>query len=326
MVVTHWVHPGVLELLETDCQVISNQTRETLPRTEVLQYCRDAQGLMAFMPDCIDGNFLKQCPDLKVIGAALKGYDNIDKDACSERGIWLSTVPDLLTAPTAELAVALLLGLIRKLREGDTYVRSGCFQGWLPTFYGAGLAGSKIGLLGMGAIGKAIAQRLAGFEASLRYFDPVRLAAEDAQQRGLHYQSFETLFRENDYLLCSVPLTSSTRQLISSRALQQIKPGAFLVNIGRGSVVDESAVAAALNAGRLAGYAADVFAFEDWALTERPLTIPPELLSHPHTLFTPHLGSAVDLLRRDIALCAAQNILTGLHNGTPLHAVNRPFR
>lgn len=327
VVVTHRVHPEILELLETACQVIANQSRTTLPRTEILQRCREAQGLMAFMPDCIDADFLQQCPQLKVIGAALKGYDNFAVEACTTSGVWLTIVPDLLTAPTAELAIALLLGLIRKLRDADAYVRLGNFQGWLPIFYGAGLAGRQIGLLGMGAIGKAIARRLAGFDAKLNYFDQVQLEGREEQRLDLHYQSFDDLLSTNDYLLCSVPLTTATRQLIGEQTLQKIKPGAFLVNIGRGSVVDECAVATALTDDRLAGYAADVFSFEDWALTERPVAIPPELLSHPErTLLTPHLGSAVAAVRRDIELCAAQNILTALRNETPMHAINQPHQ
>lgn len=325
VVISHWVHPEVIARLETACRVMANPSRRTLPREEILARCRDAAGLLAFMPDHIDAAFLEQCPQLRVIGAALKGYDNFDVAACSARGVWLSIVPDLLTAPTAELAVTLLLGLIRKLRGGDEYVRSGFFEGWQPLFYGAGLTGSRIGLLGMGAVGRAIARRLAGFEAQLCYFDPRRLSPEEERNLTLAYLPQAELLGTCDHLLCSVPLTAQTQHLLDTEALRQLKPGAFLVNIGRGSVIDEQAVAAALKEGRLAGYAADVFAFEDWALAERPRAIPPALLAETErTLFTPHLGSAVDAVRLEVALFAAEAILAALRGEVPPGTVNQP--
>ncbi|MDT8421970.1 MAG: NAD(P)-dependent oxidoreductase [Desulfuromonadales bacterium] len=119
-------------------------------------------------------------------------------------------MPDLLTTPTAELAVTLLLGLVRKLCTGDAYVRSGDFQGWRPIFYGSGLAGSRIGLLGMGAIGQAIARRLAGFDARLSYYDPVRLSVADEHKIPLRFQPFEALLACSDALICSVPLNLKT--------------------------------------------------------------------------------------------------------------------
>jgi len=318
VVITHWVHPEVLDRLAAHCRVVPNQSRATLPRQEVLRRAADAAGLLVFMPDRVDADFLRACPRLKVIGAALKGYDNLDAAACAAAGVTLAIVPGLLTAPTAELAVALLLALIRKVKEGDALVRAGGFAGWRPILYGAGLAGSRIGLVGMGDIGQAIARRLAGFEAHLCYADPRPLPPEREAALGLTRRGLPELVAECDHLLVSVPLTPTTHHLFDAALLAQLKPGAYLVNIGRGSVLDEAAVAAALKSGQLAGFAADVFAFEDWALPDRPAAIHPELLAFPEqTLFTPHLGSAVDAVRRDIALAAAGSILAGLE-GKPV--------
>ena len=324
VVLTHWVHPEVLDHLAARCRVVPNQSRETLPRAEILRRAIDAEGLMVFMPDRIDADFLRACPRLKVIGAALKGYDNLDAAACTAAGVTLAIVPDLLTAPTAELAVSLLLALLRKVKAGDTLVRSGDFAGWRPILYGAGLAGRRVGLVGMGAIGQAIARRLAGFEAHLCYADPRPLPPEREAALGLARRDLPELVPECDYLLVSAPLTPATRHLFDPALLAQVKPGAYLVNIGRGSVLDEAAVAAALKSGRLAGFAADVFAFEDWALPGHPASIHPELLALPEqTLFTPHLGSAVDAVRRDIALAAADSILAGLEGQPVAGAVQR---
>ena len=140
VVLTHWVHPEIVEMLQEKTDVVANPSRKTFTRDELLERAADADALMAFMPDCIDEDFLKACPKLKVIGAALKGYDNFDVKACTERGIWLTIAPDLLTIPTAELTVGLVLAITRNMLEGDRHIRSGQFNGWRPELYGLGLS------------------------------------------------------------------------------------------------------------------------------------------------------------------------------------------
>jgi len=314
VVITHWVHDEILQLLEEFCNVVTNTTHETLPRAEILSRSRAADGLMAFMPDRIDEEFLLQCPRLKVIGAALKGYDNFDVDACLRRGITFSNVPELLTEPTAELAVALLLGVCRNILTGDGQVRSGQFNGWRPVLYGKSVVGSTVGIVGMGAIGQAVAERLRGFHCHLLYSDPHSAGQEVHASLRLTRLPLAELLVQCDFIVLTVPLTAKTRHLINNEALAGMKGGAYLVNVGRGSVVDESAVSAALVSGHLAGYAADVFEFEDWARNDRPPAIHPALLAYSDkTLFTPHLGSAVDNARREIAMEAARMILSTLN-------------
>ncbi|PKM05889.1 MAG: hypothetical protein CVV17_02765, partial [Gammaproteobacteria bacterium HGW-Gammaproteobacteria-7] len=150
LVITHRVHDEILQLLAPHCELMTNQTDSTLTREEILRRCRDAQAMMAFMPDRVDAEFLQACPELRVVGCALKGFDNFDVDACTARGVWLTFVPDLLTVPTAELAIGLAVGLGRHLRAADAFVRSGEFQGWQPQFYGTGLDNATVGILGMG--------------------------------------------------------------------------------------------------------------------------------------------------------------------------------
>ncbi|MFO7595390.1 MAG: phosphonate dehydrogenase [Desulfocurvibacter africanus] len=327
VVVTHWVHSEVIGYLEELCEVVPNETRQSLPREEILRRVGDADAVMVFMPDSVDEAFLEACPRLRIVGAALKGYDNFDVQACTKRGVWFTIVPDLLTVPTAELALGLMLGLGRNVLSGDRHVRSGRFQGWRPTLYGRGLAGSTVGLIGMGAVGKALARRLAGFEAALLYHDPVPLTASEEQAVGARHASLDELLAASDYVLPLTPLTAETLHLIDVRALGRMKPGAVLVNVSRGSVVDEQAVAHALESGHLAGYAADVFEMEDWARLDRPQIIPEALLGdEQRTLFTPHLGSAVDNVRQAIAMQAAGNILQALRGERPQNAVNEPVR
>jgi phosphonate dehydrogenase len=259
-----------------------------------------------------------------VISATLKGYDNFDAAACTRRGVWLTILPDLLTVPTAELAVALILGLTRQLGPADRYVRSGQFTGWRPQFYGTGLAGAAVGILGMGQVGQAAAARLRAFGSRILYYDQRPLDAELARDLGATRLDLAALLGASDVVLVLLPLTDDTVHLLGAAALARMRPGACLVNVGRGSVVDEQAVLAALQAGRLGGYAADVFAMEDWALPGHPARIPPGLLSHPRTLFTPHLGSAVDSVRRDMSLAAARQVEQALRGQRPDHAVNDP--
>jgi phosphonate dehydrogenase len=325
VVLTHWVHPEVLELLGGECEVVPQREREVLPAEEVRRRCRDSRAVIMCMADSLDESFLEACPRLVIVAAALKGYDNFDIAACTRRGVWFANVPDLLTTPTAELAVALLLGLGRNVLPGDQSIRAGKFAGWRPTLYGTGLSGRTVGLVGMGALGRAVARRLIAFEVTLLYTDPAPLAPDEPLRGQVSRVELPDLLSRSDYIILLAPLTADTYHLIDRRRLFLCKPTARLINIGRGSVVDEEAVAEALASGRLAGYAADVFAMEDWALPGRPYRIPQALLANgEQTLFTPHLGSAVDDVRREISLAAARSVLQALRGDVPENAVNRP--
>ncbi|WIM11172.1 phosphonate dehydrogenase [Enhydrobacter sp.] len=325
IVLSSWVHPEVIAFLAGAAEVVPHQERDALPADELGRRCRDAQGLMAFMSDRIDEGFLRACPDLKVIACALKGYDNFDVAACERQGVWLTIVPDRLTLPTAELAIGLMIGLARNILPGDRLVRSGRFRGWRPVLYGRGLDGSTVGLIGVGAVGKAVARRLAGFQTTLLYTDRVPLSPDQEDALRLHCVSRDELLRRSDFVLLGLPLAADTRGLVDARFLERLKRGACLINIARGSLVDETAVADALESGALGGYAADVFAFEDWAIEGRPAGLDERLrTAQDRTLFTPHLGSAVDDVRRDIALQAAASLLDALRGQVPAGAVNRP--
>ena len=325
VLITHWVHPEVIALLEPRCHAIANPTRETWPRERVLELARDCEAAMMFMPDRVDEAFLAHCPRLRIVAAALKGTDNFDAEACTRRGVWLTRVPDLLTVPTAELAVGLLIALARRMLEGDDHVRSGAFAGWRPRLYGTGLAGRTLGLVGLGEVGRAVVNRLAGFDMRFLYCDPSAAPRDFESAYGLRRVPLEELLARSDVVMPLVHLAQDTLHLIGERALAAMKPGACLVNVGRGSVVDEAAVAAALASGRLGSYAADVFEMEDWAIEARPRSIHPALLAdRGRTVFTPHLGSAVDGVRRAIALEAAHNVLDALSGLRPRGAINEP--
>lgn len=323
VVITHRVHDPVEQLLRRDCDVVANDQIESWPSAKLREEAGDADGLLVFMPDMIDEAFLNGCRNLKIIAAALKGYDNIDIAACSRRGVWVTVAPDLLSQPTAELALALTLGLVRNVVSGDRLVRSGEFRGWRPILYGGGLTGKVVGIIGMGRLGQAFARLLAGFNCKIIYHDPVHISPVQEAYLGIGRAAQDEVLKQSDALVLLVPLTGSTLHLIRDEAIAKMKKGAYLVNAGRGSVVDEAAVARALEKNRLAGYAADVFEMEDWARLDHPASVHPALLANrERTLFTPHLGSAVARARLDIEMSAAESILQALRGERPRDAIN----
>jgi phosphonate dehydrogenase len=303
VVITQRVFPETIDLLSPHAEIIVGPPSP------------DADALMVFMPDSLDEAFLSSCSKLKIVAAALKGCDNFDVEACTRLGIWFTIVPDLLTEPTAELALGLMIGLSRNVLAGDRLIRSGDFHGWRPTLYGTGLAGSTVGLVGYGAVSRALARMLRGFSCHVQYFDP-----SDEGSTPL-----DTVLATSDFVLPLVPLTPQTLRMLGREALTRMKRGSYLINLSRGSIVDEEAVADAIERGHLAGYAADTFEMEDWARDDRPREISPRLLRQTdRTLFTPHLGSAVVAARREIERAAANNILQALRGERPSGAINNP--
>jgi phosphonate dehydrogenase len=327
IVVTNPVFPETRALLEGHATVVVNPAIEPWSYQEVRQRCRDAAGLLAFMNDRIDAAFLAACPKLRVIGAALKGFDNIDVEAATNAGVWLTIVPDLLTVPTAELAIGLMLALGRNIVAGDQGIRKRGFNGWRAQLYGAGLAGTTVGIVGFGLVGRAIAERLVGFQCRLLAHDQ---SASGAQAKSWPYvtmTSFADVIATSDYVVLALPLTADTTHLINSETIAGMKAGARLINPARGSLVDESAVADAIARGQLAGYAADGFECEDWAIEDRPTRVDPRLTTpSAPTVFTPHIGSGVTDVRREIELSAARSILDVLAGRIPLGAVNDPSK
>jgi phosphonate dehydrogenase len=307
VLVTQPLHADVLERLESFATVEMNPGPEPWSQEEIAQRLANADGWVAFMTDRVDAALLSRAPRLRHIACALKGDDNFDRGACEAAGVGMSIVRDLLTEPTAELAVGLAIAAARNVLAGDALVRGGHFAGWRPTLYGTGLHGSVAAIVGLGAVGRAIVDRLQGFDCS-------KLLGVDASvvdERVLHV-SFAEAIELADYLFLALPLNAETHHLLNRDALNRCRRGQIVVNVGRGSVVDESAVAAALADGRIGAYAADVFEMEDWRLEARPREIDLTLLNSSQTVFTPHLGSAVARVRRAIESEAVDALLEAL--------------
>lgn len=316
ILITNPVHDDVYQRLAAFADIDMNTSAEPWPYNEVCRRAADATAMMGFMTDTVDAGLLHSAPRLKIVACALKGYDSYDVEACAKAGVWLSIVPDLLTEPTAELAIALALGLGRHVRAGDNYVRQGDYQGWRPHFYGTGLKGSTVAVLGLGHVGSAIVARLRGFECA-------RIMGVDSTRQlpGVEACDLSSALRQADFIFVALPLTHESWHFLGADQLQLCKPGQLIINVGRGSVVDELAIADALTSGKLGGYAADVYSCEDWAYQKRLSRIPEALLKADNTLLTPHLGSAVHTVRRAIEHRAADNIIAVLEGRTPPDAI-----
>ncbi|MGD9831659.1 MAG: NAD(P)-dependent oxidoreductase [Piscinibacter sp.] len=319
IVVSQPIHAEVLETLRAAGEVVMNPGPEPWAAEVLARHLRDADGWMAFMTDRIDAQVLAAAPRLRTVACALKGYDNFDLAACARAGVLVSFVPDLLTEPTAELAVGLAIAAARHVLAGDQAVRAG-FAGWRPAFYGTGLHGSTVAVVGLGAVGRAIVDRLRGFGcAEILGVDP------RADHPGVRATGLRAALAQAHYAILAVPLMAETRHLIDDGVLGAARPGLVLVNVGRGSVVDEHAVVRALDSDQLGAYAADVFEMEDWNLPDRPRAIPAALLNHPRTVFTPHLGSAVRRVRQEIEMRAADNLVAAL-SGRPVPDLATPLQ
>ena len=317
IVVTNRIHPEVLARLEQVGRVVVNPSLEPWSQQALTENLSDAVALMGFMTDRVDETLLQQAPKLNIVACALKGFDNYDVPACTARGVWVSIVPDLLTEPTAELAVGLGITLGRHVLQGDHLMRTTSFKGWRAQLFGTGLHNAVVAILGLGMVGQAIAQRLSGFGCkSILGVDPFNTV------EGVTSCDLAQALSTADYVFVAIPLTPESINMLSHEQLAYCKYGQLMINVGRGSVVNEQAVADALEHGRLAGYAADVFACEDWGLSERPDEIEPRLLAHPRTVLTPHLGSAVASVRLAIEHKAADNIIAALRGQTPPDAIN----
>jgi glyoxylate reductase len=281
----------------------------------VLEAVRDKHGLLCMITDPVNAALLKQAPQLKIIANFGVGYNNIDVAAATQRRIMVTNTPGVLTDATADLAMALVLAMGRRLVAADHHTRNGQFKFWAPFYFlGNEITGKTLGIIGMGRIGEAVARRAAGFDMTVLYHNRNPLDAEKERQLGVRYTELERLLQQVDYLTLHVPLTPGTHHLIGARELAMMKPSAFLINTARGPVVDEQALLEALQAGRLAGAGLDVYE------NEPRITAGLELLNN--VVLLPHVGSATVETRRRMATLAVDNLLAGLEGRTPPNCLN----
>jgi glyoxylate reductase len=301
--VTRRLPGGALDRLAAEHDV--EVWREQMPpgRKELLVRAPELDGLLSLLTDPVDAELIEAAPRLKAISNYAVGVDNVDLEAAAARAIPVGNTPDVLTDTTADLAVALMLGISRHLVEGDAYVRRGEWRTWeTGLLLGHDLHGSTVGIVGFGRIGKAVGRRLEGFGCEI---------VHTSRSGGV---SLQELLGRSDFVTVHAPLTADTRGLIGDEALARMKPTAYLVNTARGPIVDSEALARALRAGRIAGAALDVTEPE-------PLPGGHPLLDAPNLLVLPHLGSATEATRARMADMAVDNLLAGLAGEPMPHSV-----
>jgi glyoxylate reductase len=250
---------------------------------------------------------------LRVVANFAVGYDNVDVAACRARGVVVTNTPDVLTNATAELALALMLAVARRLGEGERLVRAGRWKGWEPgQLLGRELAGAVVGIVGLGRIGTRVAELLRGFDTDLLYTACAR-HPEAEERLGARHAELDDLLPRADFVTLHAPLTPETHHLIDRAALDRMKPGAILVNTSRGGLVDAAALAQALREGRLAGAGLDVY--------EQEPQVPPALLELEGVVLAPHIGSATATARDGMARLVADNVIAVLEGREPLTPV-----
>ncbi len=292
---------------------------EPLPRARLLAGVPGTEAILALLTETIDAPVMDAAgAGLRVISNMAVGFDNIDVAAATVRGILVTNTPDVLTDATADLTWALMLGVMRRVAEGDRLVRDGGFERWGPfLLLGRSVASATLGIVGMGRIGRAVARRALGWDMRVLYTRPSGPLPPESVPAGAAWEyraAVDDILREADIVSLHVPLTSLTRHLIGARELAVMRPASVLINTSRGAVVDEDSLVRALRSGRLGGAGLDVY--------EREPQLAPGLAELPNTVLLPHLGSATTETRGRMAEMAVLNAI-GAFGGRPVpHVVN----
>jgi glyoxylate reductase len=285
------------------------------PRAELLAGVRDVDGLLSLLTDRVDAELLEAAPKLRVVANMAVGYDNIDVPAATARKIPVTNTPGVLTETSADMAWALLMSTARRIVEADRFTRDGKWKTWGPMLLlGQDVHHATLGLIGMGRIGAEVAKRARGFDMRILYHSRTR-KPELERDLGIEPVALDDLLRQSDFVSIHTPLTEETRGLIGARELSLMKPTSILINTSRGPVVDQRALAEALQAGRIFGAGLDVFEVE-------PLPMDDPLLKLENVVIPPHIASASFATRGKMARMAAENCLAVLEGRRPANPVN----
>lgn len=302
--VTRLIPQEGINLLQSECQVEINPDDRPLTRQELLENVQGRDGILCLLTDKIDAEVFDAVKSVKGVANYAVGYDNIDVPEATKRGIPVSNTPGVLTDATAEMAWALLFAVCRRVVESDAVMRSGQWQGWGPLqFIGGDVTGATLGIVGAGRIGTAMALKSKGFQMKVLYSDAIRNEVLE-QQLQAEKVDFDTLLEQSDYVSIHVPLMPETRHLFGRNAFQRMKKTAYLINTSRGPVVNEAELVDALQTGKIAGAALDVYENE-------PL-VTEGLKDLKNVVITPHTASATISSRGGMARLAATNLLAML--------------
>ena len=306
--------PAAQQILSAHCEMEYWKQPERISKDELFRRIKDKEGLICLLTEQVNEELLRVAPKLRIVANVAVGFDNIDLQACTKRGVVATNTPGVLDETTADFAWTLMMAVARRLGEGEALARSGNWKGWdLDQLVGTDVYGKTLGIVGFGRIGRAVARRAAGFQIKVIYSDAVRAPQEVEKELKAEYRDFNALLAEADFVSVHVPLLAETRGLFDASRFHRMKPTAFLINTSRGPVVAEAALVHALESGKIAGAALDVYENE-------PFIHPG--LKRPNVVLAPHLASASLETRTKMACIAAENVAAFFTGQRPPNTLN----
>ena len=314
------VFPDVIDTLREHFEVEDNQDDVIFSEDKLIARLQGKAGLFNSTSQAVTARVIAACPQLRAIGNMAVGYNNIDLSAATQAGILVTNTPDVLNETTADFAWALLMATARRVTESEHWLRAGKWDRWrYDGFLGADVHGATLGILGMGRIGQAIARRSTGFDMKVIYHNRSRLPeANERAANNAQLVSMDALLRGSDHLVLALPYSAESHHVIGAAQLACMQPGATLINIARGGIVDDAALIEALGAHRIAAAGLDVF--------ENEPALHPGFLTLSNVVLTPHIASASGPTRRAMARCAADNLIAALSGAMPPNLVNPEAR
>ena len=312
---THPLFPAARKILDDEFEVDYWDSPDRPSRAELLARVADKEALVCLLTEKVNDELLNAAPKLRIAATVSVGFDHIDVEACTKRKVVATHTPGVLDDTTADFAWALMMSIARRVLEGDAWLRSGTWPGWnLEQLVGGDVWGKTLGIIGFGRIGRGVARRAYGFNMRVLYNDAVRAPANVEEQLRAEYVERDKVFRDSDFVSVHVPLLPDTHHLISKENLEKMKPTAYLINTSRGPVVDEAALAEALENKKIAGAALDVY--------ENEPKVNPALVGRKDVVLTPHIASASVDTRTKMAVMAANNVLALFQGKKPPNALN----
>ena len=314
VLITRPVQQLAIDRVAKHCVVRMHSQDEPMEPHQLTEGIRDVDGVIACSVR-VPAEAIATASRLRIVANIGSGYDNIDLEACTRRGILVTNTPDVVTEATADLAFALILSAARRVIEGDQYVREGCWKHWQwNLLWGSEMHGKTLGLYGFGRIARATARRGLGFSMRIRYHARHRADTSVENELAAEFVDWNTLLRESDFLSVHVPLTPETYHSISTAQLALMKPTSVIINTARGNVIEEEALAEALRSRRIAGAGLDVFEHEP--------QVHPALIALPNVVLMPHVGTATAETRLRMVLRAVDNLLAALDGRHPPNLLN----
>ena len=317
ILLTRKLHDFAIKKLRKRYDVEINHEKIPMPKKVLLSRIKDKDGLICFPYDTIDSTVIDAAKNLKAISTYSVGYDQIDVNYATKKGIVVSYTPEVLTRATADLTMALMLALLRRVVEGDNLIRNNEWKTILGAydFLGTDLYGKTLGVFGMGRIGRAVAKRAAGFEMNVLYHNRNKLSQKEEKDLGAKYAGLNELFSKSDVVSIHTPYTKETHEVVNLKLLKKMKKTAFLINTSRGKIIKERDLVFALKRKMIAGAALDVYQKE-------PIGSKHPLAKLKNVILTPHTGSSTTETRKTMAEITVKNLVHTLSGKKPIYAVD----